>query len=243
MPFKLTQNAKTKFKKNHYNTFGLSYGLPENGGTCPGATTGKGGCLDVRDGLKRKTCYMAKITEIYKAVGVVLADNTQLVKDKTEEEIKVVCRETVQAFIKKSKEKDLYFRLHYSGDFFSEAYTKAWAAVIQEFPQVTFWVYTRSTKFAPLLLGIPNLSLYLSCDPVNFKDMVALYDQYKSKHANLGLAWLGKDAPEQDKYRWVTCPEISGHQKNTEEQGACSKCRLCIDNYKIRIKNIKFPYH
>lgn len=241
--FKLTHNDKTKFHKYQKNTFGLNYGLPENGGTCPGATTGKGGCLDTRDGLKRKTCYMAKITAIYKNVGKVLQANTDQITGKTFEEIKTVCRETVQVFIQKSKDENLYFRLHYSGDFVSADYAKAWAEVVSEFPAVHFWVYTRSDEFVELILGKPNLTVYLSCDPVNFDTMVGIFDKYKDKHANLGLAWLGHNGPEPEKYRWVTCPEISGKIKNTKDNGACSKCRLCVNNYKIRVKNIQFPYH
>ncbi len=219
------------------------YGLPENGGTCPGATTGKGGCLDVRDGLKRPTCYMAKVTSIYKAVGTVLAENTVLVKDKTLEEIQEVCEATIQTFIQQSKGENLYFRLAYSGDFFSENYTKAWIETIKKHPEVQFWVYTRSDKFAELLLGLPNLSVYLSCDPANFKTMLEIFERNKDKHNNLGMAWLGLDAPDPAVHRWVKCPEITNKVKNTDEAGACSKCRLCVDNFKIRIKNIEFPYH
>src|SRR4051812_48941006 len=136
MQLKLTDNSKVKFKKNHYNTFGLNYGLPENGGTCPGATSGKGGCLDVRDGLKRPTCYMVKLTQIYKAFGEVLSQNTLLLKDKSEDELYTILESTMNEFIRKSKNEDLFFRLHTSGDFFSIEYSKAWARVIKKFDNV-----------------------------------------------------------------------------------------------------------
>lgn len=241
--FKVSDNGKTKFRASHRNTFGLNFGLPKNGGTCPGATCGKGGCLDVRDGKKRQTCYMAKITAIYKNVGVVLEHNTKLVTGKTIEEIKDVCRKTIQIFIQKSKGEDLYFRLHYSGDFFSEEYTKAWAEIINEFPNVTFWGYTRSTSLVKHLIGLPNLSLYLSCDLVNIKDMLQVYEEFKDKTPRLALAWLGDNAPDPTLHRWVKCPEVTGKVKNTKDAGACSKCRLCVDNFKIRLKNIQFPIH
>ena len=79
---KLTTNSKTKFNKYQKNTFGLLHGLPKNGGTCVGATCGKGGCLDTRDGLKRKTCYVEKLTQIYKGVGNVLKYNSEFFIDK-----------------------------------------------------------------------------------------------------------------------------------------------------------------
>jgi hypothetical protein len=244
MSLRLTDNRKTSFKPNHYNTFGLSYGLPKNGGTCPGATCGKGGCLDVRDGLKRQTCYMAKITAIYKNVGVVLEENTKTLIGKSVEEMKVVCRDTIKAFIQKSKNKDLYFRLHYSGDFFSQEYAQAWADVIMEYPEVMFWAYTRSYDFIEPLLKAKNMSLYLSCDPVNYKKAKKIYDKLKDTYVNLGLAWLGEEAPKLIGFeRFIFCPETTGKIKSTKEAGACSKCRLCIDNYKNRIKNIAFKIH
>lgn len=221
------------------------YGKPENGGSCPGATCGKGGCLDVRDGLKRETCYMAKITAIYKGVGVVLTSNSEIVRDKSVLEMSNTIRETIQAFILKSKGADLYFRLHYSGDFFSKDYAEAWATVIKEFPQIQFWGYSRSvfkngTDYIKPLLNIKNLTFFLSCDPDNFETMQKFYEQHKEDNPQLGMAWMGNTAPEPEKYRWVKCPEITGKVKNTDEAGACSKCRLCVDNYKSRVKNIQF---
>ena len=240
---KLTDNRKVSFKKNHLNTFGLMYGLPENGGTCPGATTGKGGCLDVRDGLKRQTCYMAKIVAIYKAVGNVLSANTALLQGKTVEEMEAVCKATVEQCIKKNKGDDLYFRLHYSGDFFSLEYTEAWARVISQFPNVRFWVYTRSHEFIDPLLGLDNITVFLSCDPSNYDKVSKIFETLKDKYNNVAMAFMGNDAPDAKENRWVKCPEITGKVVNTDDAGACSKCRLCVDNYKIRVKNIQFPIH
>ena len=218
------------------------YGLPENGGTCPGATTGKGGCLDVRDGLRRQTCYMAKIVAIYKAVGNVLAKNTDMLQGKSVDEMTAVCTATVEAFIKKNKNTNLFFRLHYSGDFFSKEYVQAWARVVKKFPQVQFWVYTRSHDLIEPILGLDNITVFLSCDPSNFVEVKKIYEKYKEKHSNLGMAFMGNDAPNQEENRWVKCPEITGKVKN-DDKGACSKCRLCVNNYKIRVKNIQFPIH
>lgn len=219
------------------------YGLPENGGTCPGATTGKGGCLDVRDGLKRQTCYMAKVVAIYKAVGNVLSTNTAMLSGKTVDEMEAVCKATVEEFIKKNKGDDLYFRLHYSGDFFSLEYTEAWARVISQFPNVRFWVYTRSHEYIDPLLGLDNITVFLSCDPSNYDKVSKIFEALKDKHPNLGMAFMGNDAPDAKNNRWVKCPEITGKVANTDDAGACSKCRLCVDNFKIRVKNIQFPIH
>jgi len=241
---KLTDNTKVKFKKNHRNTFGLMYGLPVNGGTCPGATCGKGGCLDTVDGHKRQTCYMAKITQIYKAVGKVLMDNTNMLVGKTKEEMIVVLRNTINQFVRKSPADQLYFRLHYSGDFFSEDYAKAWASVAKEFPNVHFWSYTRSFGFIEPLLSIPNFTLLLSSDPDNFEEASALYNKLKDKHNNLSITWMGNTPPDTEKYKWVVCPETSGKLKNTPDYGACARCRLCVDRlHKNRLRNIAFQIH
>lgn len=244
---KLTGNSKTKFSKSHKNTFGLLHGLPKDGGTCVGATCGAGGCLDTRSGKKRKTCYVEKITQIYKNVGAVLLENTKQLEGKTQEEMIVILRETVEAFIKKSPANKLYFRLHWAGDFMNDDYVKAWSSVMKEFPNVRFWAYTRSytekTDFIAPLLECTNLSLYLSCDPVNVEEAKKVYEVYKLKHNNLGLAWMGNEAPDPTIFRWVKCPEITGKVVSTDEAGACSKCRLCVDNYVNRIKNIQFLIH
>jgi hypothetical protein len=226
------------------NAFGLNFGLPENGGTCPGATSGAGGCLNVRDGLKRETCYMAKITQIYKGVAKNLKFNTDLIQGKSYDEMIPILRATVQEFVDMNEEADWCFRLHYSGDFFSTDYARAWAAVIKEFPRVRFWVYTRSftskVNVLPYLVDCTNLVIYLSLDPANMQEGLSAYEPFKDR-ANVGLAWLGKSKPAE--LRWVTCPETSGILKNTKQQGACARCRLCIDRYKSKVRNIHFLIH
>ena len=241
---KLTTNSKTKFSKNQKNTFGLLHGLPESGGTCVGATCGKGGCLDIRDGLKRRTCYVEKITQIYKAVGKVLAENTAKVVNKPEDEIYNVLKRTVSTFARKNEGK-LFFRLHWAGDFMSVEYVSAWVRVIREFPNVRFWVYTRSFTTKDLitpLIGLDNLSIFLSCDPNNVKEAMEVFDKYKDRAPGLGLAWMGNTDPEIKGEKFIVCPETSGKVKNADE-GACAKCRLCVNNYKTRIKNIRFLIH
>jgi hypothetical protein len=218
----------------------LNFGLPENGGTCPGATLGRGGCLDVRDGKQRPTCYMAKVTQVYKKVGDILEHNTALFRGKSELEMTEILRKSMLVFCAFNLKENWRFRLHYSGDFFSTEYAKAWATVIKENPEVRFWVYTRSFDLVPILVECPNLTLMLSADSVNKDRAVELYNKYKDK-PNVGLAWLGLDSPAGEK--WVTCPETSGRLKNTDERGACATCRLCVDNYKSKVRNIKFKLH
>lgn len=217
------------------------YGLPENGGTCPGATLGKGGCLEVRDGNKRPTCYMAKITQIYKAVGTTLAKNTDLLADKSIEDMEELLTEMVTEFKKKNKNQNLFFRIHYSGDFFSTDYAKAWSNTIKKFPEVQFWVYSRSHDYAKHFVDNKNLTFYFSVDPVNAAEGKKKYDQF-AHLPNFGMAMMSNDA-QIEGIKFVTCPETSGVIKNMPEAGACSKCRLCVDNYTTKVRHIRFKIH
>ena len=237
-----SDNIKVKFRPNHRNTFGLNFGLPKNGGTCPGATTGKGGCLDVRDGRLRPTCYMAKITQIYKAVGKVLNDNSAKLVGQSREKMVEVLKTTFKEFTDRNEEKYWFYRLLYSGDVFSEDFAEALAEACAAFPKVKFWVYTRSHGFAHILVKASNLAVYLSVDPVNLDGGMKVYDKLKTKYNNIALAYLG---PATDKgVKFVGCPETHGKVKNTDDAGACSKCKLCYTfNDRIKLRHIGFKIH
>lgn len=47
---------------------------------------------------------------------------------------------------KKFQGKEIVFRIHESGDFYSEKYMKAWFHVAARFPEITFFTYTKSFK-------------------------------------------------------------------------------------------------
>lgn len=236
---KLSDNSKVKFKKDHLNTFGLTNGPASHGGTCPGATTGKGGCFEKRNGLGA-TCYVDKLRKMYKNTNASLQFNTDLLKDKNYEQLVEILNNTMLKFMLNGGNSHPYFRLAWSGDFFSPHYALAWLKVIKDFPQVQFWAYTRSFNCVPFFAGVNNISLYISADPDNKKEALELFEKYK-QFKNIGIAFMGNDAPKD--YKWVTCPETSKKIKNTPGMGSCAKCRLCIDNYNDRLKNIRFNIH
>lgn len=242
---KLTDNSKTKFKANHLNTFGLMHGRPENGGTCPGSTTGPGGCLSLkREGGINATCYVDNLAKAYPSFGKVLLRNTRLLKDKSQEEMEAVLTATVTAFVGHNKGKNLFFRLHTSGDFFSEDYARAWAATITKFPQVQFWVYTRSLWAVPLLMDCRNLAIYISSDRANYTEAKLAFDIFRPGHTNVGICYMGNVGTQPPNQHWVVCPEVSGRLKNDKSEGACAKCRLCMTyNGNIALRNIQFPIH
>lgn len=139
------------------------------------------------------------------------------------------------------------FRIHWDGDFYSVAYAAAWAKVIELFPTVQFWAYTRSFQawcnVVPVLAGLPNLSLYLSVDVDNHKRAAAVH----KRHPWTRLAVMAETSVHIDLIRAAIkvgpapiCPELTGklplvvsndrrHRLAVGEkgQGACSACRLC----------------
>ncbi len=69
------------------------------------------------------------------------------------------------------------FRIHVSGDFFSEPYAQFWLDVCLNAPDVRFWTYTRSAFAVESLVGAPNLTVNLSCDKDNLTVMRALHSR------------------------------------------------------------------
>ena len=54
-----------------------------------------------------------------------------------------------------------YFRVHASGDFYSQSYLDAWTTIAQSFPTVTFYAYTKRLKHFDFstLKSLPNFVL------------------------------------------------------------------------------------
>lgn len=236
--FKLTNNSKVRFKANHSNTFSLKQGSPEDGGTCPGMTEGPGGCGE--------KCYDKNLRKLYKGYANVEDHNTELVVGKPFSEVYETIKNSIIYWLLDGGASKPFFRIHTGGDFYNEEYARCWAKVMDEYPGISFWAYTRSLFAVPMLAKVKNLTLFLSCDPVNKEEVLKVYEEYRT-HPNVAIAWMGNELPENifsDK-AFLICPEVTGKLKNTKTEGACSRCRACVDrtlkNGKIR--HIQFPIH
>jgi hypothetical protein len=234
----LTDNSKVRFKKNHNNTFSLASGLPEHGGTCVHATVGEGGCIG--------KCYDANLRSLYKAYASKEDRNTSLVWDKDFTEQLKVIENTIAKWRLNGGAKEPFFRIHTGGEFFSLSYTAAWAKAIAMHPDIYFWAYTRSMFAVPILAELKNLTLMLSCDPVNKEKVFAVYEIYKD-HPNIALAWMGNTLPgDLPKDRAVLlCPEVTGKIKKLKDKGACARCRACVNRplKSGKIRHIQFNIH
>lgn len=203
------------------NTFGLPSGKAFS---CPGATT-----------VCEKICYAGNLERVFKGVRNVLTSNWEQVKDASLPDLVRLLDEMIGEFFLECEKRnaDKLFRIHWDGDFFSEDYTKAWAQVIQAYPEIQFWAYTRSSFAVPLLIDIPNLSLYFSADEANRDLSIALKKAYGVK-----LAYLAKDfatgksdfAELQDKSA-IPCPENNRKISLISTNGsACVMCSQCVFN-------------
>ncbi len=201
------------------NTFGLPAGKNYS---CPGATS-----------VCETVCYAGKLEKIFPTVKVNLLHNWELLRNADMETMYTLLSEMIAEFKTDCVKKDapMLFRIHWDGDFFNDFYTYAWKNVINENPDIQFWVYTRVKSAALILKDIPNLSLYYSTDSANVKTGVEL----KNNHG-VRLAYLAKnfqigqaDMKEMIGKPGAKCPENKKAIPLISTAGsACVSCSLCV---------------
>jgi hypothetical protein len=208
------------------NAFGMASGREFS---CPGATA-----------VCEKVCYAGKLEKLFPAMRAMMISNFETVMALSPRELRQELRAMVAGFVadceKHGAEKA--FRIHHDGDFVNRAYAHAWADVIREFPDVQFWVYTRS--FTPginvvdLIADIPNLAVYLSVDSVNGGYARTILDEFPSVKI-AALSQTTSDAAlviqdiRQDNRPGAKCPEnVGAIPLITEKGGACFSCGLCV---------------
>lgn len=161
------------------------FSLPA-GYTCPFATVCKNFAskpgMKFSDGKSIKKgkeaemlCYAARAQAQYTAVKKKVFRNMDLIMDANKDGGSEAMAELILKSLKyHGLDKVKLFRIHESGDFFSDAYLKAWIAVANELPGTLFYAYTTSI---PLWLSnrgsIPkNLKLIASMDKNNAKTII-----------------------------------------------------------------------
>lgn len=210
--FKSTPNSK---RSALANTFGLPSGKQYS---CPYATS-----------ICERICYAGKLEKQYKSVREVLLHNWNALRSADRYDMWAMLDTMIIEFETECDTKGIEksFRIHWDGDFFDEQYIWAWKVVIENHPDIQFWVYTRNPDAARALRGIPNLSLYYSADAENHEyapegvKIAYLADTFAdAKRVMLSMTGkAGASCPEQLK----RIPLIS------EKGGACAVCRLCVD--------------
>jgi hypothetical protein len=201
------------------NTFGLPSGKAYS---CPGATS-----------VCEKICYAGKLEKVFKGVKAVLLTNWEQLKDASQNQMEALIYQMIDEFEKDCDKRNAQklFRLHWDGDFFNSTYTMAWKNVILAFPQIQFWVYTRSDFAVPILTGIDNLALYFSTDDDNWQ----LASELK-KTNGVKLAYLANNfAMGKERMLSITvksaipCPENAKKLPLISDKGsACVTCGQCV---------------
>ena len=201
------------------NTFGLPAGKAYS---CPGATS-----------ICESVCYAGKLEKLFPGVKTNLLHNWALLKDADGETMVQLLNEMIADFVADCKKKDapMLFRIHWDGDFFNDTYAYAWKVVIDKYPDIQFWVYTRVKSAALILKDVPNLSLYFSADSENVKTAVDL-----KINSGVRMAYLAKtfaigqaDVKEMIGRPAAKCPENNKQIPLISTNGsACVSCSLCV---------------
>ena len=237
----LSNNSKVNMGGGN-NTFGTFPGNGE-GGTCPGATYGEGGCCAKPNGHKTETCYVHGLMKIYKAVGPRLKENTDKIVGKTVEEKIELFDNTITMFKKKNAPDKWIFRPFWSGDMDSEDTAKALVVMAKKHPDVKFWSYTRSYWWAHHFAGLSNYALYLSIDPSNKSKVLAAYEPLKM-YNNINLAWMDAKSKDKPDMKFITCPSTAKSVMANGERRHCKDCRLCMTfSDTIKLRAITFAIH
>lgn len=179
-------------------------------------------------------CYAGKIEKIYPGVYKVLRHNFDLLRD---------CNDNVPQMFnllhamiaefrsdcEKRGVEDRFFRIHWDGDFFSNAYARAWKKTIEANPDIDFWVYTR-VPYAARLLNKTEATVYFSADAENEPTAKRLAKQ------GILIAYLhdtfddGRDAMRRMNINAVKCPENNKKiPLVSDDKSACGACGVCID--------------
>ena len=199
------------------NAFSLPAGKAYS---CPGAT-------DYCESI----CYAGKLEKVYKGFRNSVIHNWDILKDMTGFEMIDAITPVIRDFDSQCNKWNApkHFRIHADGDFFNDDYIMAWIHVMESFPAVQFWVYTRNVKAAVRIhkRGIRNCSLYFSGDPQNAPVANMLHNVY-----GIRIAMVANTFDEAKALFDGTAPRCPENNKSipliSDKGSACERCGLCI---------------
>lgn len=190
---KLKSNAEVKF---------LIWNLPAMI-TCPNATEH---C--------KKFCYARKAERVYPQV---LPCRMKNLEDSKKESFTA---EMSAEIAKNSKtKKKVFFRIHESGDFYSQSYFDKWIDIATAFPHIVFLAYTKSVKY------VYETKKHI---PDNFVIRFSLWDDTKAEDARIAEL-LNLPTYTADR---LTAEQVEGLKAKNAfcECKDCATCALCYSN-------------
>ena len=182
--------------------------------TCPFAT----------EHCKAK-CYAKKAERIYPQVLPCRMANLE--SSKSAEFVDNMKNEIAHYISKRTwKDKTVYFRIHESGDFYSQAYYDKWVDIATAFPGVLFLAYTKSLKF---VLNSKKTR------PANLIIRYSLWDDSPVEDAKKGCAMFPTYTAE--KLTGEKVKELGERYCDCKDCGTCGKC------YNTEVKDIVCNIH
>ena len=160
-------------------------------------------------------CYARKAYQAYPNTTKAYDRNFEIAKDLNI--LKTQLRNYLDGY------KRPYFRIHVSGDFFSQEYLNMWLNIVSEYPNIRFLAFTKVYWF-DYSKKPGNLEIVLS----TFDSMPDSTDSKLRKKYKLPIALAGQENPNRKKY--IACT------------GDCSVCKSCWHLSEKR-KDVFFKYH
>ncbi|MBR50686.1 MAG: hypothetical protein CMA83_03850 [Euryarchaeota archaeon] len=198
-------------------------------------------------------CYALALQKAWKTVDNFLAGNWQAVEphltdaDALTDLLAPLVEEVIRQYVKREiPPEEWVFRWFWNGDLPTEQFATAIRRIAVRYPEVQFWMYTRSFSFVHRLKGPDNLAVYLSIDPDNVKAAV----KTERKHPWVHLAFCAdtwEDTEElaaafPHRRKGPKCPELTGKVplvvwgEDRLGRGACVECGMCIKG----VNNVRF---
>lgn len=132
-------------------------------------------------------------------------------------------------------EKAPFFRIHESGDFYSQFSVDVWAKIAEMRPNTNFYFYTRSFKLDfSKIVKLANIVGWASTDSFNISEAKLFVEKFKMKHA-YGPWDHTLPIPENS----FKCPATTNA---IPIEKACEKCQLCVIKDRTP-KNVVFLAH
>ena len=189
-PLLVNGNEKIGIGCYHFSTLptNRTFEIEINGKTETVQGTCKCTCVNEKTG--KTACYATKGNYNYTSVKVALAKRT------------ILCYENllfVENAIKAQLEADniKLCRIHAAGDFFSIEYAEMWRRIVESFPDVTFWTYTKNKECERVFNGLTNGNIVKSFLPngkINFghcDHVMNMYNLLKASGKKVHICFCG----------------------------------------------------
>lgn len=174
--------------------------------TCPYATE-----------ICKNKCF-AKYPE-YMFKSVIRSRNNNLNESRKETFVKDMCNHIRYILnSKRNKNKTIIFRLHESGDFYSQKYVNDWIEIVSEFKNenIIFQVYTKSIKY------FENINI----EDINIKILFSIMPDTDERNIQI--------AKDKKMSTFEFIPHNDDSFKGFICQGVCNECMACYtQDYKV----------